>query len=426
MTKSSTKITDEKIADLIRGKLALIRRSWSRKDGSTTTVYRARLWQSKVKRYTVITLDADNLDSARQESYSLWSKHAADIEEGRDVGSVHRKLDFFIEEFLQFQDQRAKDGQITSKRVDVIRHSIASLKRFYEVEGRPSLDELARKYTVKWHNWRGKERVKITGKPLSARFRNNELNAHKQFFRWCADMRYSSIIPTIESLKVKRTNEPFPKAFYSKLLAVSRKEVQDARDKRIRWELMNYRYVILLMSGIGCRVTETRQLRWSDISTRGDKTFIYLHGKDKERTVRLPDRVYGHLMDLRKFKEANWSNYNSSDYPFVFNAYRSPTPSNYYSPDVRRRWMEKAGMKNSAEYELVCFRHKFITEALNSGAHSLTVAKYCGTSQRMIEQTYEGLVDTQVYDLVFKNVPNDALTRNETPQWLEQFSAQGE
>ena len=85
--------------------------------------------------------------------------------------------------------------------------------------------------------------------------------------------------------------------------------------------------------------------------------------------------------------------------------------------------MEKTGLENYRNYELVCFRHKFITEALNSGAHSLTIAKYCGTSVSMIEKTYEGLVDTQVYDLVFKNVPDDALTRNETPQWLEQFSA---
>jgi hypothetical protein len=27
-------------------------------------------------------------------------------------------------------------------------------------------------------------------------------------------------------------------------------------------------------------------------------------------------------------------------------------------------------------------------------------------------------VDTQVYDLVFKNTPDDALSRNETPEWL--------
>jgi hypothetical protein len=36
----------------------------------------------------------------------------------------------------------------------------------------------------------------------------------------------------------------------------------------------------------------------------------------------------------------------------------------------------------------------------------------------MIEDTYSGLVDTQVYDLVFKNTPDDALSRNETPKWL--------
>jgi len=426
LPKSSTKITERKIADLIPKKLALIKRSWSLKDGSTTTVYRARLWQPKVKRYTVITLDASNESAASQEAVMVFAKHSQDIEQGRDIGSVHRKLDHFISQFLEFQTARANDGQITSKRVDVLRHSLASLVRFYEEEKRPTLDELARLYSSKWNLFRSGDKVKITGKPLTVRFRNNEINVHKMFFRWCVDMRYSSVVPTLETLKVQRTNAPFPKEYYQKLLAVSRKEVQEAKSSRHRWELMNLRYVILLMSGIGCRVTETRQLRWSDISTRGDKSFIYLRGKDKERTIRLPDRVYGHLQDLRKFKESLCDDYVPENFPYVFNSWKSKTPAAFYDGGIRKRWMEKTGLENYRNYELVCFRHKFITEALNSGAHSLTIAKYCGTSVSMIEKTYEGLVDTQIYDLVFKNVPDDALTRNETPQWLEQFSAQEE
>ena len=134
MPKSSTKITERKIADLIPKKLALIKRSWSLKDGSTTTVYRARLWQPKVKRYTVITLDASNESAASQEAVMVFAKHSQDIEQGRDIGSVHRKLDHFISQFLEFQTARANDGQITSKRVDVLRHSLASLVRFYEEE----------------------------------------------------------------------------------------------------------------------------------------------------------------------------------------------------------------------------------------------------------------------------------------------------
>ena len=150
-----------------------------------------------------------------------------------------------------------------------------------------------------------------------------------------------------------------------------------------------------------------------------DKGNHHIHGKGKERTIRIPDRVYGHLMDLRKFKEENFKDYNSTDFPKVFNTWKSPKATNHYNGDVRRRWMAETGMPDPNDYELVCFRHKFITDALNNGAHSLTIATYCGTSQLMIEKTYSGLVAAQVYDLVFKNTPEEALERKKTPKWLD-------
>jgi integrase len=406
--------------DLIPKKLALLERVSTNDLGKTIChTYYARLWQSKVKRYTLSKLEASNVHKAKEEAFSVWSKYAGDIEEGRDVGTRHRKLHYFIGEFLSTQKQRANDGQITQKRYEVVKHHLVSLTRFYEDENRPTLDELCRRYNSSWNHYRSQDKASKSGKSLSARYRNDEINSHKMFFRWCSGKGYSSSIPTLEQLKVKRTNEPFPQKYYSKLLAVSRKEIQIAHNGRIRWELMNYRTVILLMSGIGCRVLETKNLKWSDIKEQKDGVYVYIHGKDKERTIRMPERIFGHLQDLKKFKESNYENYNAEDYPFVFNRYNSPRASLHYSSDVRRRWMKSAGMENFTDYELVCFRHKFITDALTNGAHSLTVAKYVGTSQTMIEKTYEGLVPASVYDLVFKNTPDEALSRKGTPKWLE-------
>ncbi len=407
------------VEHIIPKKLALIDRVWTNADQSKTTqTYMARLWQPAVKRYSFIKLESTSVHNAKQECFEHWTKHAGDIKDGRDIGSYHRKLRTFIDEFLEIQRSRARNKQITEKRAQVIGHHLVSLEKFWASESKPTLDELSRLYEIKWQNYRSVQKAEKTGKILSARYRNNETNSHKQFFRWCETERYSSRIPKVKDLKVKRTNAPFPAEYYPKLLSVTRESIKNGRNPRIRYEHMNYRYVILLMSGIGCRVLECKNLRWTDIDVRKNGIFLYLHGKDKERTIRIPDRVYGHLMDLRKYKDEHHPNYNEEDYPHIFNTWLSPTATNHYAGEVRRRWMAATGMPNPDDYELVCFRHKFITDALNNGAHSLTIASYCGTSQKMIEDTYSGLVDTQVYDLVFKNTPDDALTRNETPKWL--------
>jgi len=408
------------IDHLIPKKLALVERIWTKDDESISTLtYMARMWQPEHKRYAFIKLEGTSVRSAKTECYETWTKHAVDINEGRDIGKINRNLQTFIGEFVETQNSRARDKQITQQRADCVKHHLVCLKDFWLERDKPTLDELSRLYELHWQNWRSPQRAQKTGKIISARTRNNETNSHKQFFRWCERMRYCSRVPEMETLKVERTNSPFPQEYYQKLLACTREDVKTAFNPRIRWELMNYRYVILLMSGIGCRVLECKNLRWKDIDVRKNGVYLYIHGKGKERTIRIPDRVYGHLMDLRKFKEENFKDYNSTDFPKVFNTWKSPKATNHYNGDVRRRWMAETGMPDPNDYELVCFRHKFITDALNNGAHSLTIATYCGTSQLMIEKTYSGLVAAQVYDLVFKNTPEEALERKKTPKWLD-------
>ena len=420
------KLQETKIADIIPKKLALILRKREGANGVSTTNYRARIWQVKQKRYAHLTIDAKNQSDAIEKAIEKYSSLVGDINLGRDIGHRRRHLQNYIDEFLEIQINRARDGQITLKRSEVIKHHLRSLVRFYEEEKKPNLDELTRRYEFKWHNWRSQQKVQLTGKPLSPRFRNNEVNTHKMFFRWCERMEYLTRLPQLEDLKLKRTNEPFPEKYYNALLKASREDINHWNKKnfRIAWELMNYRYVILLMSGIGCRVLECKNLKWTDIKERKDGVYLYIHGKDKERTIRIPERVYGHLMDLRKWKESKVPDYNPTSYPYVFNAYNKPKTSNHWAGEVRRRWCRAAKVPNPNDYELVCFRHKFITKALTEGAHSLTIANYCGTSQLMIERTYSGLVPAQVYDLVFKNVPDDALSRNETPKWLAEMLPQ--
>jgi len=69
------------------------------------------------------------------------------------------------------------------------------------------------------------------------------------------------------------------------------------------------------------------------------------------------------------------------------------------------------GIEDPTEWEFVCFRHLFITNALNGGTDSLFVAKYCGTSQAMIEKTYSNMVRKDVFELVFKSRPTESLEK---------------
>jgi len=54
--------------------------------------------------------------------------------------------------------------------------------------------------------------------------------------------------------------------------------------------------------------------------------------------------------------------------------------------------MTATGMPKPDDYELIRFHYKLITDELNNGAHCLTLAYYCDTSQKLFEDTYSGLV----------------------------------
>jgi len=415
------------VRQLIPKRLTLIKRTWTNKTGHASYAYRARIWQDQIKKNVEITLKSRDESDACQEAFEVFSKHASDISEGKDIANRRKKLPFYTEKFLEHTRDRVELSEITAKRGEVIGHNLKSLIEFSNLHKSPDLDRLSALYDNNFMKWRAKHKAKITKKQLSKRYLNSELVAHKQFFNWAIKEGFSNRPIQQETLKLKRANVPFPKEHYMKLLSVALKELEEAPNRRIKWEIMNYRTLILLMNGIGCRVVETKNLKWSDIKKKKDhktgkqRTELYIHGKDKERTIRIPERVAGYLEDLRKFKKKFGHDFWSEEKcPHIFSSWRSPKTSNQYDARMRRRWMKKAGVKNPEDYEFVCFRHKFITDSLNNEVHSLAVAQYTGTSQRMIEKTYSGLVSNQIYSLVFKNAPEQSLSRNAS-KWFERL-----
>ena len=385
--------------------------------------YYARLRQRKANNYTYFALNAKTEDEACEEAFHTYAKYAVELKEGRDVGKRHRKIEFFIEEFLQHQETRARDKLITEKRVDVLKHSLASLSRFSAEHKNPALDDLIQLYELHWHEYRGEQTRQIagrdSGRPLSARFRNIEIATHKQFFIYCLRQKYCSAIPTVEALALQRVNEPFPKKYYPGLLAAARNHIATTTSVKSRWSLLNYYFIIRLMNNIGCRVVEIKNMRWEHIQKTPSGTYMFIHGKGKERTIQITENVANFLNDLKQTKQRlgkGW--WSETTHPFIFNAYKKATVTQNFQPICKKRWMVEAGVPNPGDYQLVCFRHKFITEALNNGVHSLTVAKYVGTSQAMIEKTYSGLVAGDVFKLMYQNAPEAALQGRNTAKWL--------
>jgi len=409
------------VKTLIPKRATLIKRKWTRSDGPAYA-YCLRLWNPSIKKYAEITLKSRDENGAIAEAYEVYSKNATDIDAGRDVSRQRSKLHLHVADFLNYQRTRASLKQITDKRVVVIDHYLKSLIDFSKLNKNPQLDDLSKLHDQKYLIWRSKAKARLTGKKISNRTLNSELSAHRQFFNWAITNNLCARPLVTKDLKVERSNKPFPSEFYRKFLSVGQKEIQDAKSHKVKFDLMNYRTVVMVMNSIGCRVTEIKNMKWSDLIYRKDRTEIYIHGKAKERTIQIPERVVGHLENLKKFKQRMGVSFgwNETEYPFIFSSYKSKTVSVSFSNKTRRRWSEKIGLEG--DYDLVCFRHKFITDALNNGVHSLSVANYTGTSQAMIERTYSGLVTGDIFKLVFKNAPEASLSK-QNPDWINRLVA---
>jgi site-specific recombinase XerD len=410
---------------IFSGELGIDERSWTNKDGTYKTRFRAYIWQSILKKKTYFTLKATNLVDAKKEAVKVYSQYQKDLEAGNDISVRRKKLRHFLDLFLKSKEFEVQRGNLSNHRYVCLIHTMKQLDRFSKNHKEPDLDRLAKVYGQEFEGynfWRSQQRAQKTGKPLSNRTLNNEMNDHKSFFNWCIQQGYSSVRAMTKDNKLTKSNYPFPSSHYPKLIKVAQTDINTAVGPKRKWSKVNYLYAILLMNGIGCRVVEIKNLQWEHLSyDKAGNASLKLHGKSKERTIQIPLRVAEHLERLRAFKKHHGKifKWNEDDHSFIFSAYRKNEPPVHFNGECRRRWMKESGVQNYEDFQYVCFRHKFITDALRNGVHSLQVAKYTGTSQLMIEKTYEGLIPKDVFDLVFKEVPDSALAAKQTmPKFL--------
>ena len=424
-TKSGTKQTQRVVREILPKRLKLVVREWTNSNGTETRKYRARIYSPAKEKYNFFTLNAETEPNAIDEALELYTSLADDIKNKLPIGGDAKKLEFYITMFMDHMETRAKNGKIVPKRVVVVRQLLRSLEKFAVEHKNPSITKLPRLYEDKFEEWRDKSLTRLTARPLTARSRNNEVSCHKQFFGYLQDRDIVSMVPKMNSMKVDADVIPFPGEKYNALLAVSRREIESCTHARRQWSWMCVRHIIMLMNGIGCRVTEVRNLRWDNLIDRSGEKRLFLQGKAKRRDIKISDRVWNSLQELREYKKVkgHYWGYNEEDYPFVFASWKLKEIKSQFDNWGRRRWYEEIGL-DPVKYQLGCFRHKFISDALKKGVPALVIARYCGTSIQMIQQTYGKYTPSDLFDQVFEGASAESLMGRGKSQWFDNLLTQ--
>lgn len=424
-TTNRTKQTQRIVREILPKRLKLVVREWTNANGTHTKKYRARIYSPAKEKYNFFTLNAETEPNAIDEALELYTSMADDIKNKLPIGGDAKKLDFYITMFMDYMETRAKNGKIVPKRVVVVRQLLRSLEKFAIEHKNPSITKLPRLYEQKFEEWRDKSLTRLTARPLTARSRNNEINCHKQFFGFLQDRDIVSIVPKMNYMKVDADVTPFPDEKYNALLTVSRREIENCNHARRQWSWMCVRHIIMLMNGIGCRVTEVRNLRWSDLIDRNGEKRLILQGKAKKRDIKVSERVWNSLQELREYKKVkgHYWGWNEDDFPYVFASWKLKEIKAQFDNWGRRRWYEEIGL-DPVKYQLGCFRHKFISDALKKGVPALVIARYCGTSVQMIQQTYGKYTPSDLFDQVFEGAPAEALMGRGKSQWFDNLLTQ--
>jgi integrase len=253
---------------------------------------------------------------------------------------------------------------------------------------------------------------------LSKRTIQWEINAFKQFLRWCASKGfYSGQAYEWRYKAEKNRRSAFTREQYQKLYRYMRthdflnkgKHKNDARIRRHRHMLRAY---ILFMANTGLRVGEARHLRWGDITETNNKLgkkVLLVKISENRSKVRKNKSHYGNVVGrytalralerLKKYLIDLGEKIDSGRYIFcnkdgsLINNFR----------EGYNNVISEAGVsvdRDGNKHTIYSLRHTYITFRLQFGKnisiHSL--AKNCRTSVSMIEQFYSDAVSEDFVD----------------------------
>ena len=281
------------------------------------------------------------------------------------------------------------------------------------------ISELTNLDLIKYVEYRREKKSTRThqyAKPATIIRENNTLRA---FLNWCyttGRIKKQLTLPTIKSKESRYDDDGNPifedlsgkrdaftsdevKLIFSTLQQEIKNEVN--QHNRRRKELL-YNYISILYE-TGIRPVELRALTWknyvADYGEGGLFVNVYSRKQNNKRNIALSPNLVKLLNNLyqqqKEFCRQHNLPFNEEDINIISLCNGNETKNHYEIKAVKefdngfRRLLDRCGIKHINNKVLYSFRHYYITSLVQNETPTLTIAKQCGTSAKMIEQYYD-------------------------------------
>lgn len=242
-------------------------------------------------------------------------------------------------------------------------------------------------------------------KKLSARSQARVISSIRTYYRFLADR--GEKIPDLNQLRPPRVAVHLPQA----LTMEDFQRLYDASMVEDVHKTARNHITLLLLFGLGCRVSELIQLNLQDLNET--ESWLKVTGKgNKERLVPVTSQLMG---ELKTYLQEVRSHLVKDNNPSILINDRGHRPSRV---DIWRwldAWSKKAGFENTVNPHK--FRHGCATVLLEAGADLRSIQKLLGHSSIQTTQIYTAVTTHKMRETIDEHHPLSGI--NEPPPDLD-------
>lgn len=375
------------------------------------------------QRYITKSLKTDDLSIATDRANEFYVK--LEIKQESDVGLKEITVALALDKYIKNYEKNLKAG-VANYSPHMLRGFKKSIDIFWrEYIGKHQLNSITFTDIEGYELWRRSWAKNPTIKKLHGNYKAQlanrtivwEINAFKQFLRWCfVQNLYSGQAYSWQAgkhLLKRQRRSAFTREQYTTLYEYMRtnkflEKGLHNNDRRILRHRKMLRAYILFMINIGLRIGEARHLRWGDLEERKNKkdesvilaTIQAKYAKNREERTAVGRPTA--LKALNRWKEfLNETNEKWNKDTYIFCNDKGEVIQHFregFNAVIKEAGVEfdRKG-KKLTPYSL---RHSYITFRLVK-AEDMSVfalAKNCGTSVQMIEQFYSDAITEDFID----------------------------
>ena len=281
------------------------------------------------------------------------------------------------------------------------------------------IDELTNLDLIRYVEYRRELKSKKTNqycKPTTIIRENNTL---RSFLNWCyktGRMKKQLTLPTIKSKENRFDDEGNPvfKDLSGKrdsftpdeinlVFSTLKKEIANEINKHTkRRKVLLYNYISILYE-CGIRPCELRTLTWSqfvgDYADGGLFVDVYSRKQNEKRSIALSPNLVKLLNTMyeqqKDFCEKHNIPFNDDEVRIISICNGNDEKNHYEIKAVNeldngfRKLLDRCGIKHTNSKVLYSYRHSYISTLVQNETPTISIAKQCGTSVKMIEQYYD-------------------------------------